>query len=748
MQQIQFSEASLGSCTLLRSSIGKLDADKINVTKNTDDMNLTDNTRKEVSSCASSIKRARTGATPTKLKDMKRVLSGSDGISCTTRDEKRGNRAYTTKFLQSGLHNMRHTNDEIHSVISFCPVMSAIVDTPAFQRLRDLKQLGTAQYVYMNGNHTRFEHSLGVAHLAEKLIEGIRKKQPAIRQSTTEKDVLCIKLAGLLHDLGHGPFSHTYEMFVKDALPRYLAKQPQYIQDRYSNEFPELPTGWKHECCSLDMVDMCLKHLGLEIDIDHLDEPLKQIGDGVDCRSIRVFVDESTLSTADREECVLTSRDWIFIKECIWGKPLPNMGGMVGRPDRNHEWMYDIVSNRHSGLDVDKIDYYARDDRRCCKESGEIKKHFLEEAFVTWAVCPKGDERCRCRQYEVKQGKHLMICYPDKMAKQAVKFFQERYALHEKIYQHKTVAAMALMICDIFCKADPFHLLPIRVDRNAHDDGADQKVSAVVTKHIPISRAMTDRNAFMMLRDSIIDHIEFTTSPELHPARALIYRLRSRDPYKLAGEESLDTKSPIHRRIWRKEEEEIKDEILACRGVHNDSGSSTVSLTDEDLVVMKVAIHHGLKDKNPLSQMRFLSKHQKMPELILSIADLPEATAVDEKRFKSQAPASFIEMIIRVYSRTTAKTELIGHVFKQWWAEANDEMELTPDNEGGSSLLVAEGASSSAAFAKLTQESDCDAEYSDDEVEDFESFDSVTSRNNEVMGKTAVTPPHHRKRRP
>ena len=57
----------------------------------------------------------------------------------------------------------------------------------------------------------------------------------------------------------------------------------------------------------------------------------------------------------------------MFMKECINGGPLNKGLEYVGRPEREKEFLYDIVSNRHSGLDVDKIDYFARDQRQCRK---------------------------------------------------------------------------------------------------------------------------------------------------------------------------------------------------------------------------------------------------------------------------------------------------------------------------------------------------------------------------------------------
>jgi HD superfamily phosphohydrolase len=87
--------------------------------------------------------------------------------------------------------------------------MKTFIDTPHFQRLRGLIQLGTSVYTYMNANHSRFEHSLGVAHLAKQVVTRLKQEQPIL--NITDKDVLCVTLAGLLHDIGHGPYSHLYD---------------------------------------------------------------------------------------------------------------------------------------------------------------------------------------------------------------------------------------------------------------------------------------------------------------------------------------------------------------------------------------------------------------------------------------------------------------------------------------------------------------------------------------------------------
>ena len=84
-----------------------------------------------------------------------------------------------------------------------------IVDTPAFQRLRYVRQLGHAFLVYPGATHSRFEHALGTYHLAGRAIAGLRERGDF--DGLGESDALLIRLAALLHDIGHYPFSHALE---------------------------------------------------------------------------------------------------------------------------------------------------------------------------------------------------------------------------------------------------------------------------------------------------------------------------------------------------------------------------------------------------------------------------------------------------------------------------------------------------------------------------------------------------------
>lgn len=95
--------------------------------------------------------------------------------------------------------------DPIHGFIMFNDLEGELIQSYPFQRLRFIHQLGTSNWVYPGGVHTRFEHSLGVFHLAASIID--RLKIPEIDDN--EKEIF--RVASLLHDIGHAPFSHVGE---------------------------------------------------------------------------------------------------------------------------------------------------------------------------------------------------------------------------------------------------------------------------------------------------------------------------------------------------------------------------------------------------------------------------------------------------------------------------------------------------------------------------------------------------------
>ena len=97
--------------------------------------------------------------------------------------------------------------DEIHGFIKVNDVERAIIDTPIFQRLRHIAQTGLAYYVYPGATHTRLSHSIGVLHLAGRVGSNLLNEG-----YLTSDELQLLRLAALLHDIGHYPLSHSLEL--------------------------------------------------------------------------------------------------------------------------------------------------------------------------------------------------------------------------------------------------------------------------------------------------------------------------------------------------------------------------------------------------------------------------------------------------------------------------------------------------------------------------------------------------------
>ena len=96
--------------------------------------------------------------------------------------------------------------DPVHGYVYVTEAEKNLIDSYPFQRLRRLRQLAGSEFVYSGANHTRFEHSIGVLYLAGELSENQN-----LSQLLSEDDIQLIRMASLLHDVGHGPFSHVFE---------------------------------------------------------------------------------------------------------------------------------------------------------------------------------------------------------------------------------------------------------------------------------------------------------------------------------------------------------------------------------------------------------------------------------------------------------------------------------------------------------------------------------------------------------
>jgi uncharacterized protein len=111
------------------------------------------------------------------------------------------------------INKRKIVNDPVYGFINIpYPILFDLIEHPYFQRLRRIQQLGLTNMVYPGANHTRFQHALGAMHLMEQAIAVLRSKGHEI----TETEAEAVMIAILLHDIGHGPFSHALESTIVD----------------------------------------------------------------------------------------------------------------------------------------------------------------------------------------------------------------------------------------------------------------------------------------------------------------------------------------------------------------------------------------------------------------------------------------------------------------------------------------------------------------------------------------------------
>uniref|UniRef100_A0A2S2PUY9 SAM domain and HD domain-containing protein 1 n=1 Tax=Sipha flava TaxID=143950 RepID=A0A2S2PUY9_9HEMI len=255
-------------------------------------------------------------------------------------------------------------NDNIHGHISLHPLCVTIIDTPEFQRLRNIKQLGTTYLVYHCASINRFEHSLGVCYLAGQIIDALCCNS-GNEICVTPEEKLCVEIAGLCHDLGHGPLSHSWEKYLKAS-----------------------GIDWKHEENSIKMLKYVIEKYELQ-------KEFNKYGLSMDYHVELIY-------------------------EFIIGE-----GTLL---KKNH-FLYQIVSNKNNGIDVDKWDYFLRDGK-CLNLSISFDYKRLMK-FSRVVLDPKSNLP--------------VIAFRDKEARNIYDMFRVRSDLHCRAYQHTAVQNTELM---------------------------------------------------------------------------------------------------------------------------------------------------------------------------------------------------------------------------------------------------------------------------------------------------------------
>ena len=302
------------------------------------------------------------------------------------------------------LRNLRFFNDVIYNKIQITKIANTIIDTKIFQRLRDIKQLGTMYLVFSSCNHSRFEHSIGTYHLSDKFIKKIINNSltdeinkplimiPFIKNYLYKKHnfknddeiinnnekllddfiIELINISALCHDLGHSCFSHLFD--------EYLKEQPELLLNPLIH----------HEYRSTILLKIILETTKID-DILLID--------------------------------IITEDGYKFICDLINpNKKTPNI------------YLYQFVSNKLNSLDVDKLDYLMRD------------------TYYLGKTVPFDYERIINNAMIINNNIH----FNEKINYDIYLVFRTRYDMHKQYYTHKMTVCMNLMINDLIHKLDKF----------------------------------------------------------------------------------------------------------------------------------------------------------------------------------------------------------------------------------------------------------------------------------------------------
>jgi HD superfamily phosphohydrolase len=169
--------------------------------------------------------------------------------------------------------------DPVYGYVSITKTEKEIIDSFPMQRLHRLRQLAGAEYVYPGANHTRFEHSIGTAYLSQTLT-----RNPKISERLTEEETQMIQLSALLHDVGHGPFSHVFE----------------YLLEKFLNKTHEELTAWIIQ--KSELADL-LGQAGFGAD------EVSRLATGSLRRKGKMFVDQIIQSAVDVDKLDFVVRD-------------------------------------------------------------------------------------------------------------------------------------------------------------------------------------------------------------------------------------------------------------------------------------------------------------------------------------------------------------------------------------------------------------------------------------------------------
>lgn len=298
--------------------------------------------------------------------------------------------------------------DAVHGDIQITELETKIIDTNFFQRLHGLKQLGPTYFIYPCAKHTRFEHSLGVLYVAQKIIDSVKENYKYKKDSINDfvksegnkvfklsnRDKVLIRLTALLHDVAHIPYGHTLE---KEG---NLFERTQWADpDRFKKLF---------DGCFSDIINRFLKEK--ELNDEETSELIKNLGDTL--KAIE-GVDPETNSIAEEDDAISKLKN-------------PYVGDIVGNT-----------------ICADLLDYLKRD-----SHFTGFKLTYDPRIIKEFAIIGESKEKARLTLLLIKKGKKRCD-----IISSAINLLEQRYYLAEAVYYHRVKKAVSAMMINVVYSA-------------------------------------------------------------------------------------------------------------------------------------------------------------------------------------------------------------------------------------------------------------------------------------------------------
>lgn len=286
-------------------------------------------------------------------------------------------------------YNFKIINDPIYGCIGLSETEVKLLDTKAMQRLRRINQMGFASYVFPGGEHSRFIHSIGVLAIMGKMCEHLyglygTKSKNKDGFSFNYKDITKLRIAALLHDVGHFPFSHLSECVYSFIEQQEINKIVSSRINNNNNILSELANFKKKK-----QIDH--EHLGAEV--IRRDDEINGI-----LREIKINPEE--------------------------------IGRIIIGDTQTNPIYAQLL---HSSLDADRLDYLLRDSRQAGVAFGTIELNYIIEQMRVY--------NCNISDNGSDNVKIPLIVFRDKAKHALEHFLMARYFHYTQVVQHKTAIA-------------------------------------------------------------------------------------------------------------------------------------------------------------------------------------------------------------------------------------------------------------------------------------------------------------------